>query len=132
MGDDWRDPFKSVGTQPGLVHPNARAGGAGPASARSPVFAWDDDAGVPHPSSPAASMFDWVSLPKFDIDDRAYAILDAIEVARKFALDAVKEETGEELREIMEGLVAGLLLAMAVVATTTAIGGVAGAICGVQ
>lgn len=127
MGD-WRRHYR--GPLGGWAHPYSPAGGTGPGFSRVPGHQDWESSAVPHPDSPAARMFDWSSLARIDIDDRARAVLDAITIARRYAPGAILEATGVEFGAILDGLLPGLLLCLCVVAATTAIGGAAGAAIG--
>jgi hypothetical protein len=75
-------------------------------------------------------MFDWSSLARIDIDERARAVLETIRVARRHAPAAILEATGVEFGAMLDGLLPGLLLCICIVAATTVIGGAAGAAIG--
>jgi hypothetical protein len=115
-----------------LIHPGAPDGGTGRGYAYAPsdVRGYRELSAAPHPSSPAARGWEWGDLVGLDLLDRAEQVYAALEIAEQLAPRAILEETGEELAEIARGLIPGLLLCLAVVATTTALGGAAGAALG--
>lgn len=129
--EDWRKQFGAPFG--GWAHPDSPAGGTGPGKSRSPrdLHHWGPS-DVPHPDSPAGRTFDWSgpALTRIDIDERVRAVLDAIQVARRCAPEAILEATGVELGAILEGLIPMLLAGMCVVAATTALGTAAGAAIG--
>jgi hypothetical protein len=75
-------------------------------------------------------MLDWSALARIDIDERARAVLEAIDVARRFAPAAILEATGLEFGAILGGLLPGLLMCLCIVGATTALGTAAGAAIG--
>jgi hypothetical protein len=127
MGD-WQSYFRSI-TNGSVVHPDARDGGSGRGHARAPRASWESSH-VPHPSSPAARTFDWLTLPDIDIDERVMAVVEAMQIAEREAPRAILEATGEELTAILKGIIPGLLMCLCVVVATTLLGTVAGAAIG--
>jgi ADP-ribosyltransferase exoenzyme len=125
---DWREDFVSR-SEDGLMHPDSPAGGGGPGQFRVRNLA-STPSDVPHPLSPAARAFDWLSLPLLDLHDRAEAVLEAMRLAPQHAPSEIAAATGEELGALLEGLIPGLLTCLCVVGATTAIGGAAGAAIG--
>lgn len=118
----------------GLVHPAAPAGGCGPGYSRVPgplTHASPLHAALPHPQSTAGRYLDWPwALRIVEYKDRAASVYEAIAGARGLLKDALYEATGQELHEIVAGLLPGVLLFLAVLATTTALGAAAGAAVG--
>jgi hypothetical protein len=86
---------------------------------------------VPHYDSPHARIAFWrIDLYAVDLAERVEALYEAVNLAGNYAGQAIYDATGQELRSIVSGIIPGLLFCLAVVATTTAIGGVAGAALG--
>jgi hypothetical protein len=130
---DWRDQFKGPSRSRRLVHPDAPAGGSGPGSSRppGPVGTSSSSRFVPDLDSPAGQHFDWThQLPFVDTAERASAVYGAIKGAGAYVPQALREATGQELHEIVAGLVPGLLLLIGVLALSTAVGAAAGAAVG--
>jgi hypothetical protein len=133
MADEhWEDWFQSPQTGT-LAHPDSPAGGSGTGAARPPIplrYSWTD-ATLPHPDSPAARQITWqVELRRLAIQNRARAVYEALTSAPKYVPRALYDATGQELHEIVAGIIPGLLMLLGVLAATTALGAAAGAAIG--
>lgn len=114
-----------------LIHPDAPGGGTG----RGYSYNVQDtrgyrEASEPHPSSPAARTWDWFALPEIDLLERLECLQEAIDIAFSKAGDAIVEETGEELKDILHSVIPSIQLCLIVVVSTTVLGGVIGAAVG--
>jgi hypothetical protein len=86
---------------------------------------------VPHPDSPAGVRYSWqVELLRLVIEERARAVGDAFDSALRYTPHAIYEATGQELHEMVGGLIPGLLMLLGVLAGTTTLGAVLGALIG--
>jgi hypothetical protein len=133
MAGNWRDQFQGWSDPKDIAPPNSPAGGGGPGSFRQPPQAGYLGAGssLPHPNSPAARLIVWhLELPQVDFMERVTAVYHAITVARDYVPKAVFEATGQELGDLVKGLIPGLLMFMGVLGVTTAVGTLAGAALG--
>ena len=120
---DWRDWFQGRSPRGVIAHPDSPAGGSGPGFSRSspgPGISFWSSARLPHPDSPAATSFNWQSvLPRIDFEERAEALYQAIRIAKRRAPQAIREATGQELNDLVAGVIPGLLAALAIVAVPT-------------
>jgi filamentous hemagglutinin len=117
----------------GLAHPDAPAGGSGGGAARTPGPAGlaPQASSLPHIQSPAGRWFDWQgALPHWEFPSRVRAVYDAITGSVAHIPKALFEATGQELHEIVAGLLPGVAMMLGVLACTTALGAVVGAAVG--
>ena len=127
------------------VHPQAPAGRPGQGRFGSPLTLGDPLTqpyrSRPEMTTPAGIFESWWDTVSVDairatdslisLKDRAMAVLRAFELARyRYVGQAIIDETGRALGELLAGMLHGLMLMLAVLVTTTAIGGIAGAVIG--
>lgn len=126
----WAEAFTNSET---LAHPGAPLGGGGRGGFRQagPVGVNPEHAPeVPHPESPAAKKFDWHRLPVIDQAERVGAVWDALQRCPQYVPGEIMRATGEELHDLIAGLIPGLLLALGVMSLTTLVGAAGGAALG--
>lgn len=113
------------------VHPGAPDGGTGRGHSRSVEDSRGyREASAPHPSSPAARTWDWLSFDEFDLFERLELVREALDIAKDKVPGVVWEETGEELGEILKAIIPSIVLSMCVIVSTTILGGAIGAAVG--
>ncbi|MEP6873620.1 MAG: DUF6861 domain-containing protein [Burkholderiales bacterium] len=129
----FQNPFQAHDQSADPVHPGAPAGGCGPGFSRAPSVTRGPTftSALPHTGSPAGRFFDWQGgLDALDFPSRVSAVYHAVSGARAQMAKALLDATGQELHQIVEGILPGLLMLIAVLAAITALGAAAGAALG--
>ena len=125
MGN-WRDLY--TGWSGDLANPDAPAGGGGPGFFRAPGptgALFDDSSFVPHPDAPSARL-EHHDYAQFDLQERVGCVSEAITKAQSLVGPAIQEETGYALKELLAGILPGLILTLSILAGSAALGGMVG------
>lgn len=127
----WRDYWTGNDDRT-LVHPDAPAGGGGCLGrGRIPgITSYSMDAPLPHPDSPAGRRITPETLQRIDREDRARCVYSALERAQVHVYTAIKEETGYALKEVLQGVLPGIIMAVGIIGASTVFGGMVGAAIG--